>query len=96
MFNIFKRKKDQRPDAPQYCWDIFDTLRRRGYEIHYYVETCEDIMIDCFIIDGFLIKLDRVPVDTLSHKDFYSLIDEIEKLLDTMREIMINWGWKLQ
>ena len=82
----------QKYNVPPYNMDILNKLGET-HKIHYYIEESGNYITDCYIIDGFLIKLNRFPkIITITEEDLNVLIEAIEDLLKQLKTIAINWG----
>lgn len=77
---------------PTYMLDIVNQLRVK-YPVEYTIEESGDMVLDCLNIGGYMIKIDRLPVDTLSAEDTQSLITGIVNLLKNLLNRHKELGW---
>lgn len=77
-------------DIPFYIYTLLDKLHSEYSEVDYYLETDNEYTLtDCFICDRICIKVDRLPLDNLSHHDMTLLFDSIVALRN---EIIDKYG----
>lgn len=66
--------------APKYVTDLYELLND-DYNVQYFEEyDGEYTVCDCFILNGFCIKIDRLPVKELSHEDMHILLNSIRDI----------------
>ena len=71
-----------------YLEELYEKLSAE-YSVTYYTELSgEHVLHDCFILNGFCIKLDRLDVDTLSSEDMVILLNAIH---DTYKMLIKEW-----
>lgn len=70
--------------TPTYIKQLF-TMLEDEYSVDYYQELdMEYVIFDCFILNGFCIKIDRLPVDDLSKEDMSILVNSVRDLYITL------------
>lgn len=66
--------------TPSYITELYNALNNE-YAVQYYEEyDGEYTMCDCFILNGFCIKIDRLPVKELSKEDMNILLNSIRDI----------------
>lgn len=81
-----------REDIPEYIKLILKQLRSEGYQIHFYTEG----YLDCYVINGFIIKMERIPDEIMTDENILCIIDE---MVDTHRFLVRtaeSYGWKIE
>lgn len=83
---LFKTYRQNRwkHNIPDYCIDIYHELNKE-HNVQYYFESCGENIVDCFRIDGYLIKVDRIL--TVSPEGKALLLEEIRNLHQQLKEI---------
>lgn len=71
---------------PTYVKDLYKKLLTE-YSVKYYEErTGEYTYCDCFILNGFCIKIDRLDIDILSQEDMCILTNSIRDIYNILRK----------
>ena len=71
---------------PTYARELYDLLVAE-YSVRYYEERAgEYTYCDCFILNGFCIKIDRLDIDELSPADMTILMNSVRDLYTVLVE----------
>lgn len=80
---------------PQYIRDLWNLLEQE-FTVRYYEERVGDTLyLDCLILNGFCIKIDRLPVDKLSAKNMNILVNSVRDIYVVLNQEMEKLGWNI-
>lgn len=82
--------------VPEYIQQLI-TVLSEYYTVEYYIEQCGNNITDCFILNSFCIKYDRIPEikHQLSQANLRILVNSVHDTYMVLTDYAKELGWNI-